>query len=51
MDKYPSMMTEGKLTVHASPWAKQFRDVTEALKEFDKGEVFVCGLHVIGARH
>ena len=41
MDKYPSLRREGTLTAHVNPWAKQFRDDIEALKEFDKRDVFV----------
>ena len=41
MDKYPSLRREGTLTAHVTPWAKQFRDDIEALKEFDEGDVLV----------
>ena len=42
--KYPSVTSEEKLTLHATPWAKQFRGDSEALKEFDEGDEFVCEL-------
>ena len=32
VDKHPSLTREGKLTAHATPWAKQFRDDIESLK-------------------
>ena len=32
------MTSEEKLTVPATPWAKQFRDGTEVPKEFDEGD-------------
>ena len=41
MDKYPSLRREVTLTAHVTPWAKQFRDDIEALKEFDEGDVLV----------
>ena len=37
---YPSLRREGTLTAHVTPWAKQFRDDIEALKELDEGERF-----------
>ena len=41
MDKYPSLRREVTLTAHVTPWAKQFRDDIDALKEFDEGDVLV----------
>ena len=37
---YFCMTSSGKLTIHATPWAKQFQDDIEALKEFDEGDGF-----------
>ena len=45
LEKYPSTTSEGELTAHATPRAKQFRDDIEALKEFDEGDELVCELH------
>ena len=38
--KYQSMTSEGKLAAGAAPWAKQFRDDIEALREFDEGDEY-----------
>ena len=43
-DKCPSMTRDGKLTAHATPWAKQFPDDIEALKELDEGDDITKGL-------
>ena len=40
-DKYPSLTRDEKLSGHVTPWANEFRDDTEALKEFAEGDVFV----------
>ena len=45
MDIRPCMKNDGKLTIHATPWAKQFRDDINSLKESDKGDDFVCELN------
>ena len=44
-DKRPCMKNDGKLTIHATPWAKRFRDDINSLKEFDEGDDFVCELN------
>ena len=41
LDKYICMPSEGKLTIHATPWAKQFQDHINSLEEFDEGDDFV----------
>ena len=39
------MTSDGKLTFYATPWATQFRDDINSLKEFDEGDDFVRGLN------
>ena len=39
------MMSDGKLTIHATPWAKQFQDDIISLTEFDEGDDVVRELH------
>ena len=39
LDKYPS---QGKLTAHATPWAKQIQHDIEDLREFGEG-FYLCG--------
>ena len=44
LDKYPCMTEEVKLTSYATPWAKQFQDDINSLKELEGSDDFVCEL-------
>ena len=41
LDKCSSMTNEGKLTIHATPWANQFRDDIEALNRRNLSRVTI----------
>ena len=45
LEKYPCMTSQGKLTISATPWTKQFRDDITLLREFDEGDEFARELN------
>ena len=45
LDKFPCVTSEGKPTIYATPWAKQFREDIKSLKEIDEDDDLVRELH------